>query len=91
MEKIIGSLPLTKIAAPVVPVLVIDIFLGKFIENIYTINVNNNIQNQFPTSKTFLAFLGINLFVIVVYLLLSVYSHICKERLDSLRLGKRHK
>lgn len=85
MEKLEEFLPWGKIAVPVLPVLFIDIYLGRFIKQIYIFNVNNNIQNQFPTSNTFCIFLSLNLFMIAVYLLLSAYSHINKERLDALK------
>ena len=85
MGKLEDFLPWGKITAPVLPVLFIDVYYGGFMKDIYIINVENGIQNQFPTSTSFFTFWILNVFMIAVYLSLSAYSHINKERFDSLK------
>lgn len=84
-QKILDKIPWGKITAPMLPIIIVDYFLGKFLKDIYTINVTHGLVDRFPTSKTFYIFLGANFVILSVYLGLSAWGHISQEKIYVLR------
>lgn len=85
IKEMLKMLPWGKIAIPVLPVILLDVYLGDYLKDLYTINLNNGIYNQFPTSNTFETFLKLNIIAIITYLALSVFSHIAQEKYNYLK------
>lgn len=88
MEAIAKMISWAKIAVPILPVIYIDMYIGDYMKELYLINIQNNIQNQFPTSTSFYAFLISNIIIIAVYLFLSGISHMNDEEIKKVKANR---
>lgn len=88
MKDIFCKLPYHKITAPMIPIVVVDIILGKFLLELHKVNVSNGVLDTFPTKSSFNTFLISNIIIMTVYLMLSVFSHIYSEKTKSLTARK---
>lgn len=74
------KLPWHKIAAPILPVLLVDVYVGTYLMNLHTLNIANNLLDRVPNDKTFSTFLWANIFIIFAYLGLNAFHNITDRK-----------
>ncbi|MCR1897829.1 hypothetical protein NSA47_02350 [Irregularibacter muris] len=79
MEEIIKKIPWKKVTAPMIPLLLVDGILSRFMIKLHSLNLTHGVTDRFPTDKAFYTLLMGNLFIMFVYLGISAFGHINQE------------
>jgi hypothetical protein len=70
---LLKGLPWAKITAPMVPTIFALWYIGSWLMELHLANINNSITNGFPTTGAFWTYLISAIFMITVYLGLSIW------------------
>lgn len=84
-EDIIKKIPWKKITAPMLPLILADIYLGKFLKDVHSINLAHGLLDKVPTDRTFYIFIVANLFIMSIYLIVSALGVIRQEKINKLK------
>lgn len=84
-EALFKKIPWMKITAPMIPLILVNYFFGKFLVNLHSLNLQHGVADRFPSDRAFYIFLVGNLLIIFAYLIISVHGQISQTKIDKIR------